>query len=116
MQEPTCLFCRIAAGELPSDRLLENESLVAFRDIQPQAPTHILVIPKHHIARISDLEPNDATLIARLIDATRLLAEREGIRERGYRLVVNCGPNAGQAVEHLHIHLLGGRRLGWPPG
>jgi histidine triad (HIT) family protein len=116
MQAPPCLFCRIIAKELPSDTLLETDAVVAFRDIHPQAPTHILVIPKQHLARISDLERADAALLAELLQATRTLAQQEGIATRGYRLVVNCGSDAGQAVEHLHIHLLGGRRLQWPPG
>lgn len=116
MREPSCLFCRIAAKELPSETVLETDTLLAFRDIHPKAPSHILVIPKRHVARISDIESSDAMLLAQLVGATRTLAQREGIAARGYRLVINCGHDAGQTVDHLHIHLLGGRRLGWPPG
>ncbi len=112
----SCLFCRIATKELPSDTLLETNSVLAFRDIHPQAPTHILIIPKHHIARIHDIKPSDADVLTQLIVAAKQVAEQEHVESRGYRLVVNCGSDAGQAVAHLHIHLLGGRRLGWPPG
>jgi histidine triad (HIT) family protein len=111
-----CLFCRIAAGEIPAKLVYEDDDVVAFRDINPQAPTHILIIPRRHIASVNDLEAGDAELVGRLYLAARELAEREGIAKSGYRLVLNTGPGAGQTVDHIHLHLLGGRPLHWPPG
>lgn len=111
-----CLFCRIAAGEIPAKLVYEDDDVVAFRDINPQAPTHILIIPRRHIASVNDLEAGDAELVGRLYLVARELAEREGIAQSGYRLVLNTGPGAGQTVDHIHLHLLGGRPLHWPPG
>ncbi|MCF7802783.1 MAG: histidine triad nucleotide-binding protein [Candidatus Marinimicrobia bacterium] len=111
-----CLFCNIAAGKIDSDIVLEEENAVAFRDINPQAPTHILVIPRKHIARISEAEDTDQELLGELILLARKIADDEGISEDGYRLVFNNGAHGGQAVEHIHLHLLGGRQLTWPPG
>jgi histidine triad (HIT) family protein len=116
LSESSCLFCRIARGELPSNRVMEGDDWFAIRDINPQAPTHILVIPREHIASLDHLEADHAGLVGRLHLAAAELARREGISESGWRLVTNVGADAGQTVGHLHLHLLGGRALGWPPG
>jgi histidine triad (HIT) family protein len=111
-----CIFCKIAKGEIPADIVYEDERVLAFRDINPKAPTHILIIPKTHIPTLIDIENGDASLIGHLhIVATRL-ARDEGLGERGFRLVLNCKKDAGQEVFHIHLHLLGGREFGWPPG
>lgn len=110
------LFSKIAAGEIPADIVYEDEDLVAFRDIGPQAPTHVLVIPRKPIPTINDLEPGDAELVGKLFLAAKKIAEEEGIAEAGYRTVINCNAAAGQTVYHLHLHLLGGRAMQWPPG
>ncbi|NNC92473.1 MAG: histidine triad nucleotide-binding protein [Acidimicrobiia bacterium] len=108
-----CLFCSIAAGEIPADVVIETDDVVAFRDINPAAPTHVLVIPRRHIASAADLDGGDAELLSALFDvAARVGREIEG----GWRLVTNVGADAGQSVFHLHFHVLGGRVLGWPPG
>ena len=109
-----CLFCKMAAGEIKPDIIYEDEELLAFRDINPRAPVHILVIPKTHIATLNDL--NDATLAGKLLLVTAQIAKQEGLAEEGYRTVINCNNNGGQEVYHLHVHLLGGRQLVWPPG
>jgi histidine triad (HIT) family protein len=109
-----CIFCKIASGEIKSELLYEDEAVVAFRDINPVAPTHVLVIPREHIARISDVRENQAELVGRMHLAARKVAESQGLAD--YRLVINCGEEAGQAVFHLHLHVLGGRRMNWPPG
>lgn len=106
-----CIFCRIIAGEVPSDLVYQDEAFLAFRDIAPQAPTHILIIPKTHIASLAELSEGQQELAGRLIMIAKNLAEKEGIAERGYRLVINSGPEGGQLVSHLHLHLIGGRRL-----
>ena len=111
-----CLFCRIAAGEIPAELVHSDQDLVAFRDINPQAPTHILIIPRKHIASVSDLSPEDAEIMGKLFLAAKDLARGEGIEDGGYRMVVNAGSDAGQTVFHIHLHLLGGRGMGWPPG
>ena len=111
-----CLFCRIARGEIPSNKVAETDRLLAFRDIHPQAPTHVLLIPKQHVAA-SAAEPAAAqpVLLAELIALAARIARDEKL-ERGWRLLTNVGPDAGQSVQHLHFHLLGGRAMGWPPG
>jgi histidine triad (HIT) family protein len=109
-----CLFCRIVRREIPAKVIHEDEHTLAFRDIDPKAPTHVLVIPKKHIATLNDAI--DATLVGRLLIAAKEIAVAEGITDGGYRTVVNCGAGAGQTVFHLHLHLLGGRKLSWPPG
>ena len=114
--DPQCLFCRIVAGEIPADIVRSDEDLVAFRDLHPQAPTHLLLIPRKHIASVSDLSPEDAETMGKLFLAAKDLAQEEGIEDGGYRMVVNAGPDAGQTVFHIHLHLLGGRGMGWPPG
>lgn len=112
----SCLFCRIIAGEVPASLLHEDERVVAFQDANPQAPTHVLLVPRRHIEKLSDLEPDDAALVGEITLVATRLAERLGIETSGYRLVVNCGRGAGQSVWHLHFHLLGGRAMRWPPG
>ena len=111
-----CLFCRILAGEIPADIIYESDTTVAFRDINPQAPTHVLVIPRQHIATINDIEPGDAAIVGSLYTAAKEIAAAEGVAEDGYRAVMNCNEGAGQSVFHIHLHVLGGRPLGWPPG
>ena len=106
-----CIFCRIVAGEVPSDIVYQDEDFLAFRDISPQAPTHVLIIPKTHIASSAKLTGRQQELAGRLIIVAKNLAEKEGIAKRGYRLVINCGSEGGQVVPHLHLHLIGGRRL-----
>jgi len=110
------LFCRIANGEIPADIVRADDDVVAFRDINPQAPTHLLVIPRAHIPSVSELDPAQAGVMGKLFLAAKELAMSEGISRRGYRMVVNAGPAAGQTVFHIHLHLLGGRTMGWPPG
>jgi histidine triad (HIT) family protein len=109
-----CLFCNIVAGAIKPDIVFDNEHILAFRDINPQAPVHILVIPKRHVATLNDLD--DDQLGGRLLRVAIELAKQEGLAEDGYRTVFNCNNNGGQAVYHLHLHLLGGRQMTWPPG
>jgi histidine triad (HIT) family protein len=111
-----CLFCKIVRRGIPAQIVDETDELLAFRDINPQAPVHLLLIPKRHIATLNELKPADAALASRLLLAVPELARREGLAERGYRVVMNCNAEAGQTVFHVHLHLLGGRALGWPPG
>jgi histidine triad (HIT) family protein len=106
-----CVFCKILAGEIPSAKVMEDADFLAFRDIHPAAPTHVLVIPKRHIETVDDLAPEDAPLIGRMVLAAQEIARKEGIAKDGYRLVMNCRSAAGQDVFHLHLHLLGGRKL-----
>lgn len=109
-----CLFCRIVRKEIPAQVIAENGDAVAFRDINPQAPVHILIIPRTHVGSVAEV--TDATTIGQLTSLAKELAEHEGIAGSGYRLVINTNADAGQTVFHLHMHLLGGRKLGWPPG
>ena len=109
-----CLFCRIARKEIPATIVFEDETVVAFRDIDAKAPTHVLVIPRAHVPSLNDAK--DAALLGTLQIAASAIARAEGIAESGYRTVMNCGADAGQTVFHVHLHLLGGRKLGWPPG
>lgn len=111
-----CLFCKIAGKEIPAQIVFENKDIVAFRDIAPQAPVHILIITKKHIPGLNDVTVQDAALIGQIQYVAKELAKTENISEDGYRLVLNCGKNAGQAVAHIHYHLLGGRKFKWPPG
>ena len=111
-----CLFCKIAAGEIPAELVYESDDVVAFRDINPQAPTHVLVIPRTHIATINDIEEGHQALVGSLYSAARQIAADEGIAEAGYRAVMNCNEGAGQSVFHIHLHVLGGRPMSWPPG
>lgn len=113
---PDCIFCKIIDGDIPSNVVFENADVLAFRDISPQAPTHILIIPRRHISTINDIGDDDRELIGSLFTAAKEIAAAEGLSEDGYRVVMNCGEGAGQSVFHIHLHLLGGRGLGWPPG
>jgi histidine triad (HIT) family protein len=110
-----CLFCKIAAGSIPAKLVSEDDRAIAFRDINPQAPTHVLIVPRKHIASLNDLTDEDAALVGHLHVVARKIAAAEGISE-GYRTLFNTGPGAGQTVFHIHLHLVGGRPLGWPPG
>jgi diadenosine tetraphosphate (Ap4A) HIT family hydrolase len=109
-----CIFCRIVAGEIPSKKVFEDERLVAFEDVSPKAPTHVLVVPRRHIASLSDASPEDEALLGALASRAAAIARDRGLSD--FRLVVNNGAGAGQSVFHLHFHLLGGRGMGWPPG
>jgi histidine triad (HIT) family protein len=111
-----CIFCKIANKEIPSKVVFEDEHVIAFHDTNPQAPTHALVIPKRHIAGIAQAAPEDEAVLGRLLLAARRVAELTGIAESGFRTVVNSGANAGQTVFHIHVHVLGGRPMAWPPG
>jgi histidine triad (HIT) family protein len=111
-----CLFCKMVSGEIKPDVVFEDEEVLAFRDVNPQAPTHVLVIPKRHIATTNDLDADSAGVVGRMYLAAKQVAADDGIAEPGYRMVMNCNPGAGQTVYHLHLHLLGGRPMGWPPG
>ena len=114
--DPDCLFCRIVAGTIPATRVHEDETVIAFRDIAPRAPTHILLIPRDHIGSAADLTEADGPMLGHLFATTAEVARREGIAGAGYRVVTNVGRWGGQTVEHLHLHLLGGRAFQWPPG
>jgi histidine triad (HIT) family protein len=111
-----CVFCKIIAGEIPSQQIYRDEQVTAFRDIHPAAPTHILIVPNRHIASINALAPEDEQLVGHMFAVAGQLAEQEGISDSGYRLIVNTGPDAGQVVFHLHLHLLGGHRMRHPMG
>jgi histidine triad (HIT) family protein len=113
--DPNCLFCRIAKGEIPADVVLDRSDLLAFRDINPQAPTHVLVIPRDHIPSLEALTEQHGELLANLVRAVNDIAGQEGVTG-GFRVVTNIGPAAGQSVQHLHLHVLGGRSFHWPPG
>lgn len=111
-----CIFCKMVAGEIQPDIVYEDDAVLAFRDLNPQAPTHVLVVPRKHVATLNDLGDDDAGLLERVFAAAREVARAEGIAERGYRTVFNCNAEAGQSVYHLHLHVLGGRAMKWPPG
>ena len=111
-----CLFCKIVAGEIPSTKVYEDEYVYAFNDIDPKAPFHAVVIPKKHIANLSDAKPEDQQLLGKLMLTIQKIAAEQGIAENGYRVVTNCGEQGGQTVMHLHFHLLGGREMLWPAG
>ncbi len=116
MEGKDCLFCRIVDGDIPADVIYESDTVLAFRDINPQAPTHVLIIPRRHISTINDLTAEDQELVGGLFTAAKDVAQQEGLAEDGYRTVMNCGEGAGQSVFHIHLHLLGGRIMNWPPG
>ncbi|MDH5456437.1 MAG: histidine triad nucleotide-binding protein [Gammaproteobacteria bacterium] len=116
MSTDNCLFCKILEGEIPAELIYESDTAVAFRDINPQAPIHALVIPRKHISTINDIDVDDEAIIGSLYSAARHIAAEEGIADEGYRAVMNCNEGAGQSVFHIHLHVLGGRRLDWPPG
>jgi histidine triad (HIT) family protein len=111
-----CLFCKMVNGSIKPDVVYENDAMMAFKDINPQAPVHVLVIPKKHIATLNDLEPQHDVLVGEMYLTAKKVAEQLGIAESGYRTVMNCNEGAGQSVFHLHLHVLGGRQMGWPPG
>lgn len=111
-----CLFCKILAGDIPADIIYESDTAIAFRDINPQAPTHVLIIPRKHIATINEITTDDHAVVGSLYSAAQDIAAAEGFADEGYRAVMNCNAAAGQTVFHIHLHLLGGRALGWPPG
>ena len=111
-----CLFCKMVSGEIKPDLVYETDQLIGFRDINPQAPLHALVIPRQHIATVNDAQPADAALLGQMVLAAQHIAQQEGYAEPGYRLAMNCNADAGQTVFHIHLHLLAGRQLGWPPG
>jgi histidine triad (HIT) family protein len=106
-----CIFCQIVAGKIPSKTVEQDEKVIAFRDINPQAPTHILIIPKNHIPSLTDLSEADTPLLEHMVRVANQIARKEGVSEKGYRLVINCGKEGGQIVPHLHLHLLGGKKL-----
>lgn len=116
MKDPDCLFCKMVDGEISADVVHRDDDVFAFRDINPRAPTHILVIPTAHIGSVADVAPEHEGLLGRLVVTAKELAREEGIADSGFRLVVNAGADAGQSVPHLHLHLLGGRAFDWPPG
>ncbi|MBR2886012.1 MAG: histidine triad nucleotide-binding protein [Clostridia bacterium] len=111
-----CLFCKIIKGEIPSNKVYEDDAVFAFRDIEPQAPVHILIIPKEHIASANELNDENSAIVGHIFSVAAKIAKSEGIAEGGYRIVNNCGADGGQTVGHLHFHMLGGRSLQWPPG
>jgi len=111
-----CLFCRIVAGDIPAAILHRDDDVVAFRDIQPQAPIHVLVVPTRHVVSLAEAKPEDQALLGRLLLVARDIASRDGLDANGYRVVTNCGADGGQSVAHLHVHVLGGRPMAWPPG
>ena len=112
----TCLFCRIIAGEIPSDTIYQDERCLAFRDVNPQAPVHVLVIPRDHLESLDDAGQRDEALLGHLLRVAARVANEQGLSDSGYRTAINTGAGAGQSVFHLHVHVLGGRALSWPPG
>lgn len=111
-----CIFCKIISGDIPSTKVYEDDSVLAFRDIEPQAPVHIIVIPKEHITSANDITEANSNVIAHIFEVIAKIAKDEGIAESGYRVVNNCGADGGQTVSHIHFHLTGGRQFGWPAG
>ena len=110
-----CLFCKIINGEIPSNKVYEDDQVFAFRDIEPQAPTHILIIPKQHIKSAAEIDESNSSVVAHIFEVAAKIAKQEGLDD-GFRIVNNCGDLAGQTVKHLHLHLMGGREFGWPAG
>lgn len=111
-----CLFCKIAAGQIPASIVYQDDRLVAFKDINPQAPLHVLIVPRRHIATLNEAGPEDDALVGEMVRRAAALAREHGYADRGYRTVFNCNAEAGQTVFHIHLHVLGGRSLSWPPG
>jgi len=111
-----CLFCKMVSGEIAPDKVYEDDDVLAFRDISPQAPLHVLVIPKEHIATLNDLDESHAAVLGKMYLAVKQIAKQEGVAEGGYRTVMNCNRDGGQTVYHIHLHMLGGRGMQWPPG
>lgn len=116
MANEDCLFCRILNGDIPADVIYESDTAIAFRDINPKAPTHAVIIPRRHISTINDIGEDDQEVVGSLYLAAKAIAAQEGFSDEGFRTVMNCNEAAGQTVFHIHLHLLGGRQLGWPPG
>ncbi|HEX8653474.1 MAG TPA: histidine triad nucleotide-binding protein [Pyrinomonadaceae bacterium] len=116
MSEQTCLFCRVVAGEVPADIIYQDERSIAFRDINPQAPVHVLIIPRDHMESLDEAAQRDEATLGHLLRVGARIANEQGLSESGYRTVVNTGAGAGQSVFHLHLHVLGGRSMSWPPG
>jgi histidine triad (HIT) family protein len=112
----SCLFCEIVAGRVPARKAYEDEDVVAFHDINPQAPNHVLIVPKKHVSSLMDIGAEDDVLVGSLVRKARDLANKLGLSQKGFRLVFNCGDDAGYSVYHVHLHLVGGRKLSWPPG
>jgi len=111
-----CIFCKMVSGEITPDTVYEDDDVLAFRDMNPQAPVHVLVIPKQHVATINDLDADSSALVGKMMMAAAKIAQQEGFAEQGYRTIMNCNAHGGQTVFHIHLHLLGGRVMGWPPG
>lgn len=111
-----CLFCKIISGEIPSSKVYEDELVYAFNDISPEAPVHVLIVPKEHISSANEITAENAEVVSKIFLVAKKIAQEKGIDEKGYRIVNNCGEDGGQSVKHLHFHLLGGRSLAWPPG
>jgi histidine triad (HIT) family protein len=111
-----CLFCKIREGEIPADIIFENDDVLAFNDVNPQAPVHLLIIPKKHISTVNDMTDDDQLIMGKLFSAAKAIAKQKGVSDDGYRLVVNCNEKAGQTVFHIHMHMLADRVLTWPPG
>ncbi|GMQ88935.1 MAG: histidine triad nucleotide-binding protein [Gammaproteobacteria bacterium] len=111
-----CLFCKMVSGDITPDTVYEDEDVLAFRDVNPQAPVHVLVVPKQHVPTINDLDADNSVLVGKMMMAAARIAQQEGFAEQGYRTVMNCNDYGGQTVFHIHLHLLGGRVMGWPPG
>lgn len=111
-----CIFCKIINGEIPCSRVFEDDKILAFNDISPEAPTHVLIIPKEHISSVNELNDNNIDVIGHIFLKAKEIANKLGIDKEGYRIVTNCGKNGGQTVDHIHYHLMGGRKLQWPPG
>ena len=116
MSNESCLFCKILAGDIPAEIIYESDTAIGFRDINPKAPTHVVIIPRKHIATINHIEPDDEQVVGSLFTAAREIAEKEGHADVGYRVAMNCNEAAGQTVFHIHLHLLAGRSFSWPPG
>ncbi len=116
MPDSDCLFCKILSGDISADVIYESDAAIAFRDINPRAPTHVLIIPRQHISTINDIEAEHEAIVGSLFSSAKTIAAQEGLADDGYRVVMNCNKAAGQTVFHLHLHLLGGRIMGWPPG
>ena len=115
MTDPDCLFCKIVAGDIPSEEVASTDGTYAFRDLKPEAPTHVLVVPREHIADADHVRPEHGPVLAEMLTTAQEVARKDGL-DGGYRLVLNVGDDAGQTVLHMHLHVLGGRRMGWPPG
>ncbi len=110
-----CIFCKIVAGEIPSAKVYEDDTVVAFNDLEPQAPVHVLIIPKQHIASMAEIDERNSAVVAHIFEVAAIIAKEKGLDD-GFRVVSNCGESAGQSVKHLHFHLMGGREFGWPAG